>query len=786
MFYQKKISIILFSISLFVWIGFTQVSLEFPDSLETTFTGYTDNQSSLHFNYDGNNFEWIIFPSTTTLITWVDITLSGVTIENCKKQVEWLYYSNARWQRIWPLDNNHLLWLSGIDSSYSALDITGWFFFDCSWVNSNNIYWQIKHTLDGNSYYLIAWVNYNTSNNSYNSTFGGTTMMSGNDIIWHIFDDKAGIALLKAIDFIALQGSFSPILWTHLKQIDWLYYSDQNIISIQISANKIANYSVQWNIASILTWNTPSTTSPSLSGDDGAKTIQVSFSTWTEIDTASMIINLDKSAPSTIYLTNPSSGTTVINYTGGISISRTWWIDAGIWINNYFYNIINSSWTTIISWNTSNKNINVSISTWIANYSWIVYVSDLFGNTSKSLTWHFFITTGTLDNSPESFDLRNLYNAKPSKVYQSNIIVVKWLYPWVFVKASVDAGVLFINWIFSSTWWQVGNGDLVRVERISNTYYADDSHYDDKANSTWYDSYGNPRSILTIWNKSDSFVIKNMDEDEDQWDATQYENALTNSIRWTIREAFQELTDAYDNKSLSRQREVFLALENIIKDKMLNVKLKIKTTHSKSSEIKYKKQLTILSYLYEYTVNHLTDNLDLDIHLLDNNLDEENNYIAPNGNKYKIEYSDQKWYYSKDIKITKYFATIDQIKSYIDINNPNSEADISERIIAPNWKEYSIIKNKNGEYGSLYFKNIVWFQTLNWMIRYITINNPYNWNDCDYKDKESYTVSYTTPSGKNYNIDKSIKWKYYSNDTSANFCYEYLNDLVAVLDAFNE
>jgi len=778
----------------FTWIEETatgtweagNVKLDFPESLMWNFYGYSDHQSFLHFNYDGNGFEGILFPWSYTLSTGVDISLGGTTIEDCKKQVRGLYYSNPRWYRIRPLDQNSLEKLTYTNTSYANLSLEWGFFFDCSGVNENNIYGQIKHNLDGNDYYLIAGVDYDTSDNSYNATFSGTTIMSGLDMVGKIFDDKAGIALLEAVDYVALQWAIAPVLWTHLQQIGGAYYSDQALVSLQVSANKTANYTIHWDISPNVNGTTPDTLMASLTTNDGAKTIQALFSAGSATDTASLIINLDTAAPSAVTLISPSSGSTVSNYTGSIVLSRTGGDDTGIGTNNYFYNIMNSSWATVASWSTANKTNIISISTGTASYHWYVSISDLFWHTTKSLTGYFSVTSWALDISPDNFSLDTRHNAKPSTTYQSNIIIVKWLGSWVNVEASVNAGILFINGIFSSTTGQVRNGDVVWIERISNRYYADNSHYDDHKNTTGYDSHGNPESILTIWDKSSSFIIKNMDEDEDSWDASQYENALTNSLRWTIREAFQDLTKTYEDKSISRQRDVFLALKDIIKWKMLDVKLKIKTSSNKSLEQKYKKQLTILAYLYEYTLDHLTENLGLDTHLLDSSLDKNNIYETPNGNEYEIKYDEEKWYYSDDMRKIKHFATLAQIKAYLDINNPDPEADISKRIIAPNKKRYNIIQNQKWQYGSLYFKTPVWFTTLNEMIRYVSINNPYDGNDCDRKDSSIDIIPHTTPNGKYYSIAKSREWKYYSPDTSANLCYEYLNDLVAVLNAFNE
>jgi hypothetical protein len=71
------------------------------------------------------------------------------------------------------------------------------------------------------------------------------------------------------------------------------------------------------------------------------------------------------------------------------------------------------------------------------------------------------------------------------------------------------------------------------------------------------------------------------------------------------------------------------------------------------------------------------------------------------------------------------------------------------------------------------------------MIRYISQNNPYTGSECEQMDTTIDALTHKTPNGKTYSIYQSTLWKYYSPNTTANFCYEYLNDMVAVLNAWN-
>lgn len=224
----------------------------------------------------------------------------------------------------------------------------------------------------------------------------------------------------------------------------------------------------------------------------------------------------------------------------------------------------------------------------------------------------------------------------------------------------------------------------MRIELIANKYYADHDDYQDSV------------SILTIGTKSAMFVIENKDSaDEEDGDAGQYSNALTSSLRFNIHKAFQELVDAYDSKSTSRQVEVFLALKKVIEEKAISIRLKVKSTTSSSTILRYKKQLTILDYLYEDTVNHLRNDLDVNLALLDDELDDSQRYETPNEKFYRISYDTAKGYFSADMKTRKYFATLNHIKRFLDINNPPSGHDINSRIMAPgDAKKYNVIKNE--------------------------------------------------------------------------------------------
>lgn len=296
------------------------------------------------------------------------------------------------------------------------------------------------------------------------------------------------------------------------------------------------------------------------------------------------------------------------------------------------------------------------------------------------------------------------------------------------------------------------------------------------------------RATLEIGNRDADFEIQTKDEDDDDDDKDLSENseAIVKSLRWKVWEAYQELVDAYEDKSYTRQRDVFLALHDIIQQRMISTKLKAKTATSNSKRVRYELQLTVLSYIYEFNYEYITKELDVDGHLLDIELDSEGYYEAPNGKEYKVLYDSSKGYYSSTMTTVKYFPTLEKLKAYIDANNYGSHTSASDRVIAPNEKRYNIMLNNEGKFTSLYFTNPVSFNTLNEMIRYISENNPYYGFDCNQRDSSITSSYHNTPNGKSYTIYVSTEGRYYTPNTTAKFCYEEMGDLIAVLNAWNE
>jgi len=106
-----------------------------------------------------------------------------------------------------------------------------------------------------------------------------------------------------------------------------------------------------------------------------------------------------------------------------------------------------------------------------------------------------------------------------------------------------------------------------------------------------------------------------------------------------------------------------------------------------------------------------------------------NRHIAPNGKVYRIE-SNNLWYSSPDFINIKHFATINELRAFIDKNNPaivvwDHLVDATfEPIVhtAPNDKTYKIYKTNRG-YMSYKLIKVQYFDTLESLKNYINKNN---------------------------------------------------------------
>lgn len=169
-----------------IWISACWLSFSHWATLDLTDLAVTD----LHFWWNGNNFGAKLFlkdlksVSETVMLNW--------SIKNCTKQIRGYYFNPVRWLRIWPLDQDSLAYLRTTDSSYNNLSLSWWLFL-CD-NSSQAIYGSIVHRWKFNTYYIVAWVNYNFTYNTYFPSYLNSMLFVNGLSVWYMFDSYWGIA----------------------------------------------------------------------------------------------------------------------------------------------------------------------------------------------------------------------------------------------------------------------------------------------------------------------------------------------------------------------------------------------------------------------------------------------------------------------------------------------------------------------------------------------------------------------------------------------------------------
>lgn len=163
--------------------------------------------SLVHFtlpNASTNDYQWSFFwlPSKQVLPAQ-SISFNGAT-KTCSKQVRWLYYTNAKGARLWPLDAQTLAWLKLLNNDYNGLNIAGGIYTTCGTSGSTDIYslyGQLTYT-DNNGQLLgrlSAWFMYEPTTNKVKTGLGlypSVQYFNNQTPLWYIYDSVAGIGFI--------------------------------------------------------------------------------------------------------------------------------------------------------------------------------------------------------------------------------------------------------------------------------------------------------------------------------------------------------------------------------------------------------------------------------------------------------------------------------------------------------------------------------------------------------------------------------------------------------------
>ena len=342
-----------------------------------------------------------------------------------------------------------------------------------------------------------------------------------------------------------------------------------------------------------------------------------------------------------------------------------------------------------------------------------------------------------------------------SRNYSSNTITVQWIEDSGTIYVEVTNWTLYRNWIGQWSGAEVKSGDVLSIRMKSS----------DKYNKT-------VSSSLIMLSKIISWDITTKEQDPILW---QYN--IDDEWQKEVQDIFDKMMVMYSDEW--ERMEMFYTMKSMLKDEIAlnpNDSWKLKymlylidnyldddwenwwkihtapnckkyeITYNADKEWYYSPDMKVsnwkISYfatitdLLRYIDSRNTEWWDCGYHIYKKvgirNNNKEWRHIAPSGKIYDTIFTNI-WYTSTDLVTTKYFASLYELKSYINSNNPSvsllswdhtvDDEFTPEDYTAPNWKVYKIY-NTDKWYMSYKFLSVKYFETLDSMKSYININNP--------------------------------------------------------------
>lgn len=394
---KKKFLYIVFAIALSLGLSvFAQTIFNIDEAFFTQTGILSGNNSPLHFNFGGNDFDGIMFLWDGLNQTW-DLTMNEVTI-NCNKKINWLYLNTARWNRLRPLDADTLVILSGNNNfvGYWDIEITWWFFTECNgvWIENDWIYGYIKHTYEWEEYEMWAWIDYSLPLwNPIWTWSGSLKYISGENktAAWHLYDKNGWIA--KVYSNMELYGN-AEFTGNEVEYIDPIFVSTWNQVTVRIFSNKNAQYEITWDVIWIFTWllnaGIYNDIPVQLINTIDEKDLTVTISTGAELVIKNLSLVIEDNIVPTVNLISPINGVTI----NGNEVVLTWTWNDNIWIDHYSI-YVNGAGATY-SWNNNIWNNQYLWPILNGNYTWYVVATDYGANTSQSTMWTFIISGDVL------------------------------------------------------------------------------------------------------------------------------------------------------------------------------------------------------------------------------------------------------------------------------------------------------------------------------------------------------------------------------------------------------
>ncbi len=454
-------------------------------------------------------------------------------------------------------------------------------------------------------------------------------------------------------------------------------------------------------------------------------------------------VRVDTTNPTTPTIVSPTSGQNVY----WLVIETLWADDADSGLAGFEYEIAeNQTFLDVISdgiyYTTGtqivpnfDENVNQTFAIRVRAVDAVWNVSDR----SSSVEFDY----QELDN----FEFENIEDAEAGEIYMSNEIIMAGLDTNETILAEVTYGVLYRNGEMKWTSGLVQNDDELQIEMFASEDYDEETETE-----------------LIIANRSIPWTITTIDEDN----INNIDCDLSNSQMLSIASMFNSILNMYqgsqltsflitmqsmleDNIALISDEDSICNMQHmlsLIEDELDGTSNPTNThiapnckeyniDYSNSKQAYYSPDMIVRTYFgsrdelgkyldsknpgdchintYGNTVSY--DNTDPDRH------------IAPNGKVYDIDFS-QIGYTSPDFSYVKYFASLTELRNYIDRNNPAVlvwDHDVDSEFTpvihsAPNGKTYKIYKT-NRWFMSYKLLNVRYYSSLEELQNYIDRNN---------------------------------------------------------------
>lgn len=464
-------------------------------------------------------------------------------------------------------------------------------------------------------------------------------------------------------------------------------------------------------------------------------------------------LKIDLTPPETPTIISPTSGQNVY----WLVVKTTWAIDDKSWLSGFEYEIaVHDTFLDIVS-------------AWEVNSNWANDFSPVFNKNDREYVIRVKAIDKVGNKSDRSnkvsfnyknlsgFEFINVVNAQLWTAYVSNKIIMWWLGWSETIEAKVTTGQL-CRW-FNCSWTTVlvQNADELTIKMVSSSGYNETvetkliiaNRVIPRKITTMNSGFSLTGSLIDSWSCA---VISTWDYLNAQSVLTSIVSMYTNetqlkSFLLVMKSMLQDNIMLAGNTGVDNMKcLLYLVDQYLITHFGMGTDPNVHKTPSckeylivhNTGDNTYYSPNTIKQTKFgsrDELIKFLDSNNPWDCHVntywntVSYNSSDPNRHIAPNGKVYRIELNNL-WYHSPDFINVKYFATVLELRAFIDKNNPaiivrDHTVDTTfEPIVhtAPNSKTYKIYKT-NRWYMSYKLIKVQYFDTLELLKNYINKNN---------------------------------------------------------------